>query len=349
MPAEELYGLATGIGSTPHTVPGEALDLIFTYLKQIPHWPQLPRRGAAEGFSAQYLTPLLKRELIAFNDTGSPCFTAADPRWDERSCRFYEMLLDEANLPEFAFPPDAAAGFYAFLAGRDRFTGETRCVKGQISGPVTVGFQVADPQGRPAFYNDALREILVKTLAEQARWQALALRELGLPVLIFIDDPGIFSYGSSAAVGLGRAEIQAGLTEIIEAVRAAGGLTGVHCCAGPDWSLLLELPLDLVSFDAYGYFPSLQVYGEALDRFLAAGGALAWGLVPASEQAMAEDASSLLRLLNQKVAALAAGGVDEARLRRQLIITPSCGLGTRPQELAERVYSLTAALAESLP
>lgn len=348
MPVEDLYGLATGIGSTPHACPGEALELIYTYLKEIPHWPQLPRRSAAEGFAAQYLAPLFQRGMIALNATGNPYFTTDDPHWEERAFSFYEMLLDENNLVEFAFPPDSAAGFYAFLESRACFPGEAFCVKGQISGPVTLGFQVNDTCGRPSFYDDMLREILVKTLAGQARWQTHCLKSMGLPALVFIDDPGLYGYGSSTAVGLGRSEIQSALREISEGIRAAGGMAGVHCCAGPDWSLLLELPLDLVSFDAYSYFSSLQVYSEALELFLEKGSALAWGIIPASEQALEEDAGSLQRLLDQRMEILVGQGVNETRLRRQLMITPSCGTGTLPPVLAERIYSLTASLAKSL-
>jgi hypothetical protein len=346
---ERLFGLSTGIGSLPHTTAAEALELVDTYFNQIPHWPQLPRRNKAEGFISQYLAPLIKREIVVFDAAGSPYFCTEHPQWEERCLQFYELLLNEDRpelLAEFAFPVESAAGFYTFIDECRPLPGAALCVKGQLSGPVTVGFQVTGENRTPSFYNPSLREIIVKTLAAQARWQTRCLQSRGLPALLFIDDPGIYSFGSSSAVGLGRAEIQAGLSEIIEAIAAEGGLSGVHCCAGTDWSLLLELPLDLVSFDAYGYFPSMQVYGEALERFLARGGALAWGIVPTNEDAFEQDPASLCRMLEQKMETLARQGVDQARLRRQFIITPACGAGTLSVELAERIYRLTAELTD---
>ena len=235
-----------------------------------------------------------------------------------------------------------------FISSFKIFVVLIRLRKCQLSGPVTVGFQVTDPKGAPAFYNPTLREILVKTLAAQARWQASRLKTLGLPVLLFIDDPGLYSYGSSSAVGLGRTEIQEALKEMIEAIRAEDCFTGVHCCAGTDWSLLFDLPLDLVSFDAYEYFPSLQVYAPSLDGFLERGGALAWGIVPTSQKAWQEDSSSLQRLLEEKMKTLVRQGVNESRLRSQFIISPTCGTGTLDAALAEQVYRLTAELAERL-
>lgn len=352
MPLEQLYGLATGIGSLPHGSPAEALQLIFTSFKEIPHWPQLPRRSADEGFVAQYLQPLLTRQIIALNQNGSPYFCAADPGWDERFVDFLEMLLadplpgkEESGL---AMTPEAAAGFYTFLEQGGSFSSATRCVKGQISGPVTAGFFVSDQDGRPSFYSDMLRELLAGTLAGQAAWQARCLAALGYPVLLFIDDPAIYSYGSSSAVGLGKREIQESLQEVIEGIHGQGALAGAHCCAGADWSLLLELPLEMVSFDAYSYFSSLLVYSDALIPFLSAGGVLAWGIVPTSEAVLQESADSLLERLGHNIETLVKKGVPEDRLKKQLIITPSCGAGTLSIELAERIYRLAAELSDRI-
>jgi len=104
MSLKKLYGRATGIGSMPHSEPDAALDLIFTYFKDIPHWPQLPRRGDAEGLISQYLAPLLSRGLVAFRPNGSPYFCLDDPRWEKRT-----------ETAAFAFTGESAAGFYAFM------------------------------------------------------------------------------------------------------------------------------------------------------------------------------------------------------------------------------------------
>ncbi len=351
MNLEKLFGSVTGIGSLPHTGVEEALQLIFTYFRQLPHWPQLPRRSAAEGFAAQYLDPLFQRELIVTREgRTAPYFDHEHPLWEERCLSLLELLVDEnpSAVEEFAFPRDAAAGFYGFLDAAERLPAETICLKGQLSGPVTIGFQVTDASGKPSFYNPPLRELLVKTLAAQARWQASRLQSSGRPALLFIDDPGLYSYGSSSAVGLGKAEIQAALGEIIAAVRATGCFSGVHCCAGADWSLLFELPLDLVSFDAYEFFPSMQACAEELENFLRRGGALAWGIVPTSEKAWQESPASLQRLWEEKIESLVRLGVSEPLLRRQYLITPACGTGTLQPELAAQVYRLAAGLAERL-
>ncbi len=351
MSLKYLYGRATGIGSMPQSDPDAALDLIFTYCKEIPHWPQLPQRGDREGLVSQYLAPLLTRGLVAFRPNGTPYFCLDDPQWEKRCLNYYELLLagEVSNqAPEFALTAESAAGFYAFMERCARQPLEALYLKGQLTGPITAGFRITDLAGKPSYYDPTLREIIVKTLAAAARWQVRQLQVLGRPVIIFVDEPGLYNYGSSTAVALGRPEIEASLEEIFTAARAAGGITGLHSCAGTDWSLLTGLSLDLINFDAYEYFPSMLVYGAVLDPFFARGGALAWGIVPSSDKVLQEDLSSLQRLLDSQMEALVKQGAGENYVRSRYLITPACGTGTLSEALTERIYRLTASLAERI-
>ena len=352
---EQYYGLATGIGSLPYYNPEPAVDLIFDTFKEIPHWPQLPRRGRAEGLVSQYLHLLLRKNIITMGEQQA-IFPTADPRWEQNLMEFYQLLADppddegngNSGNNHFALPDVSAAGFYEFMRRVPALSKDALCLKGQVCGPVTVGFQVTDPEKRPSFYSNTLREIINYGLACQAAWQVKTLKAHGFPAMIFIDDPAIYGYGSSTTVGLGRREIQDSMKIIIEQIRAEGGFTGIHSCAGVDWSLLLELDLDVLSFDAYGYFSSLLVYTEELNSFLSRGGVLAWGIVPTSDAAWQEDSRSLLERLQRGMAALAKRGVDPDRLHRQLMITPSCGTGTLAEDLAKRIYRLTAELTKKI-
>ncbi len=348
---EQYYSLATGIGSLPYSGPDQAVDLIVNCFRQIPHWPQLPRRAGAEGLVSQYLHTLLRQNIIAFKENRA-VFATDHPRWEQNLMGFYRLLEDLSAAEDqgdvFAFPASSAAGFYELVRRAPELPESTLCLKGQVCGPVTLGFQVTDPEKRPSFYSDTLREVISHVLAYQAGWQVKTLRALGFPVLLFIDDPAIYGYGSSTSVGLGRREIQNSLKLIIERIRYEEGFTGIHCCAGIDWSLLLELDLDVLSFDAYGYFPSMLVYSEQLNSFLNRQGVLAWGIIPTSDAAWQEDSCSLLERLQRGIEALAGRGVDEDRLNRQIMITPSCGTGTLTVELAERIYRLTAELTARL-
>lgn len=337
-----FWGLATGIGSLPHKEAKPALEIIFRHLPEIPHWPQLPAAGEGEGFIRQYLRPLLERQLVVESPSRSPYFATDAADWLERLTAFYSEVLAEINpdaSADFGLPASAATGFYSFLSHHLKQS-SARYLKGQLVGPVTMGFQVTDDKFQPAFYQDELRDVLVRMLVQQLRWQARTLKALGLPVLLFIDDPGIYGYGQATFVGLSRDAIQESLRPLIDAAHQEGVSIGVHACAGLDWSLLFELPFDFVNIDVYHYFTSLLLYASEFNQFLSRGGALAWGLVPTSEQIEQETLKTLLDRLEEYFSLLTRKGVDPEMMRRQLLFTPSCGTGTLSEQQAEKVYYL---------
>lgn len=339
-------GLTTGIGSLPFVEPREALDLVCRYLPFIPHWPQLPRRGNKEDFILQNLSPLLETGVLS-RQGDKAYFATEAPDWPERLAAFYELYLaaeegDDEALARFAMPRDAAVGFYAFLENAGNCLDRAVAVKGQVVGPITVGFGLNDAGRRPAYYEEQLRDVIVKTLALNARWQVRALAQTGKPVLLFIDEPGVSVYGQSSYITVTREMIVSDLKELVGAIGAAGGIAGIHSCAAVDWSILLDAGPRILSFDAYSYFSSLLPYRSVLASFLEDGGVLAWGIVPTSERVLDEDAERLLARLDEQWGELAGRGIDRAALRRQSLITPSCGLGLLSADLAHRIYALTA-------
>lgn len=344
-------GLATGIGSLPHKDPFFAVTLVRKYFPYLPHWPQLPRATPREGYLTQFLQLLQELGLLRVQSGSWACFTSDEPSWAERLARFYEIYLqaasgEEESLGCFAFPPGAAEGFYQLYRDLlENGTGAARFLKGQIVGLLTVGFQLTDPEGRPAYYDSHLRDVLLKQLSLQAAWQVRTLGGFGLPVLIFMDDPVIYSYGMSERIGVTREEIIAALGEFAAVVRGQGGLAGVHSCADLDWSLLLEADLDVISFDAYQFSGSFSLYPEFIQSFLAKGGVIAWGLIPTSGEILKEDVASLTRRAFHLLHDLREKKVDLELLRTQALVTPACGTGTLTEELALRVYELTADLA----
>ncbi len=347
---KKLSGLATGIGSMPHQQAAPALSLIYKSLPHIPHWPQLPAAGEDEGFIRQYLSPLIERGLVVEASGRSPYFQTDAEGWLEMLTEFYTDVLadqEDQTIASFAFPLSSAAGFYSFLEHlRCEGTGDAIYLKGQVTGPVTMGFQITNENMQPAFYNDELRDIIVRSLALQIRWQIRTLAAYGLPVIIFIDDPAIYGYGQSTFVGLSREAIQQSLIPLIEAAKEERALIGVHACAGVDWSLLFELPFDFVNIDIYNYFTSLLVYSSELNNYLARGGSLAWGVVPTSAEVESESAHSLLERVEGHMLTLEKKGVDGGRLRSQLLFTPGCGTGSLPVDYAEKAYCLLMEISE---
>lgn len=346
--------LATGIGSVPHTDPDEAVKFVFSYFPEIPNWPQVPMKGSQEGFLNQFMAPLLKLGLIVTRG-GKFFFDTEQEEWAMKLAGFYELYLaavegDQEALDFFRFSEESASGFYAFIRYLEgRGPGKAKYLKGQISGPLTVGLALTDQDRRAAYYNPQARDVLVKTLSLQGLIQAKTLSRFGLPVIVFVDDPGLYASGQSTFITLKKDEIVTELNSIYKAVRQSGALTGTHSCAGMDWSILFESEVDIISFDAFSYFVSVSSYIGEMKEFLDRGGSLAWGIIPtAAESLSGQSVESLQGKLEEHISCLAGKGLDRGILLDRAVITPGCGTGTLSPELAVRVHELTRDLSERL-
>ncbi|KLU65000.1 hypothetical protein DEAC_c29670 [Desulfosporosinus acididurans] len=336
--------LISGVGSVPHTRGEEALELIWSSIPRAPHWPQLPGLGAESSFVAQYLNALLETGVI--EDVNAPKFQIEAKDWTERMTAFFELYLkaldgDEEALQKFGFSDAGGEGFELFC--RDLELNGTRnavLLKGQLSGSLTLGMQITDNQRKASYYNETLRDMLVKNLAMHAEWQTKRLQSFGLPVLMTIDDPGLYAFGASTHVTLDRTQLIEELNIIAGGIVRQRGIPGVHVCAGMDWTLIFDSAIKVLNFDAYSYMPSMMVLGEPLNEFLQRGGILSWGIVPTNNNAWEESGDTIRRRLEDNIRELVKRGVDESLLRQQSMLTPSCGTGTLSKELAEHIYKL---------
>jgi hypothetical protein len=331
--------LATGVGSLPFTDLLEACELIFQHLPEAPHWPQLPNASPGEGMIDQFLEGMPG----VVQEGGEAYLRPLEPpdEWE----RFYEGY-EEGDLDVFAISEERARGLYAFLEEVTRRT-PPLFVKGQVTGPITLGLTLKDEEGAAAFFDPNLRDMLIKVVAMKARWQE-AMFQRRVPkaqTIIFIDEPMLSTYGS-AFMNVSKDTV---VSSLREAAALMQGLRGVHICGNTDWPMIMEIGLDIIHFDAYKDLTSLLLYMEPLRRYLTAGGAISWGIVPTDEEALkGAGPSHLAARLRQGIEQLIREGLAPEILSRGSLIAPSCGAGSLSEEGARTVYELTAELAAIL-
>ncbi len=334
--------VATGIGSVPYQDPKEAVAQILKYFPEIPFWPQLVRLGFREEMVAQGAggLPGLLVDLEAHQ-------VILDPEASREMAltQFYETLW-AGSLEPYALAPEEAQGFHTLLAELATATNGPLALKGQVAGPVTFAGMVKDPDGKPILYDRELTQAVSQGLARKAAWQAEQFRQTGREAVMFFDEPILTGFGS-AFLPVSREEVTTILTETIEAVKEAGPVTvGVHCCGNTDWALLLETPIDILSFDSYGYFDHLLCFDKALAAFFQRGGAVAWGLVPThAEQLAQETGDSLWQRFTSQVERLAGMGLGLREVLQHSLLTPACGLGYLTPEEATRALTILSELS----
>jgi len=335
---------ATLIGSFPVSDHKSALEMVLRTVPQIPPWAQLPAYPE-EGMIDQFVCGLpgvkhKKSKIIL--DT-------SDRDFDAWLLNFYEDYLavsQAGKVPDgsrFALTEKKAPGFFVLEKALESWPELLFAVKGQVTGPFTLATALKDSQDRAAFYDDRLRDCITKSLAQKARWQVQRLSRFGVPVILFLDEPALAGFGSSAFISVSAQDVASCLGEVISQVHEAGGLAGIHVCANTDWGLVLESGASIVNFDAYSFMEHFLLYAKELKAFLDAGNTVAWGIIPTADPAdiWRESAASLAGLYQNAVLSLEKTGIDAKKLRAQSLITPACGLGSLDLDSAARVLELT--------
>ncbi|MCG2757854.1 MAG: hypothetical protein L6263_05420 [Desulfobacteraceae bacterium] len=347
----QANGLPVLIGSLPVDDHKEAVKLVFRYTPEIPLWVQLPVYKE-EGMIAQFLSGL--PGLIIEKERA--CIDTSADSFGEDLLKFYEdyMAVTEGDLDlsksRFVLTEDTASGFFELIKHLKSLSVSPIAVKGQITGPVTFCTSMNDQEGKAIFYDEQIRDVAVKLLAQKARWQVKELSKFGVPVIIFFDEPALAGFGSSAFISITKNEVAKCFNEVIEAVHSEGGLAGIHVCANSDWSIVLGSSADIVSFDAYSFFDRFILYAGHIRKFVESGRILAWGIVPTSnaEDIEKETVDSLVIKWEDKVRDLEALGFDRSRILAQSLITPSCGTGSLSLENATKVLRLTREVSDRL-
>lgn len=333
------------IGSLPMQNHALATRLMLKYTPEIPLWIQLP------GYAEERLLSQFSACLPGIRGEGDHLYLdTATEAFSQELLAFFEeyMAVFEGERPvfqsRFALKGRAAQGFEAFFEVLSRLRHSPVAVKGQITGPFTLLTGLKDQEGRIAYYNQELREAIVKAVAMQARYQMQRLKGLSDQVILFLDEPALAGFGSSALVSIQKEEVITQLNEVIEEVHREGGLAGIHVCANTDWGMVFSTGIDILSFDAFGFFDRMLLFKDQVHEFIERGGVVAWGLVPTlnQEDLVQADVEGLLARWQSCVQAL---GLNLATAQRQSLLTPSCGTGCLSLELAIKAMDLTRELS----
>jgi methionine synthase II (cobalamin-independent) len=323
----------------PHTDARKATALITRYLKDIPTWPQLPRKSFLENMYVQFsegFPGAVVEEKRIYIDTSKDNTKSLEA--------LYQNYLDN-DFSKYPIGRDYAAGLYAWLEQENL---PTKAAKGCVTGPLSWGITITDENKRSILYHEVLGDAVPKFLKLKAAWEENELRKISKNTIIFVDEPIMASYGSIVASGpFSKPEK---IVEMIDEVfDGISGLKGIHCCGNTDWSILLKTKMDILNFDAYAYAGSLALYTDEVKKFIARGGCVAWGIVPnQNEPVSKESVASLKDQLEEAMAPFTRNGLSIKDIVKQSLLTPSCTLMPLTEEGSERALQLLTELSNEM-
>ena len=323
---------ATIIGGMPYTDAATACAGINKYLADLPAWPQLPMRTNLENMYIQF-----SQGFPGIAVDGQTIRVERGSDFDSTMELLYFDWAD-GKTGGYAIDKEHASGLH-YLASNST---TLPLVKGQITGPISWGLCVTDSSGKGIIYDETLADAVSKFLRLKAAWLESFMGSFSKKTVIFVDEPYLTSLGS-AFVTLSNEQISSQLTEVLGGIK---GIKGIHCCGGTDWSLLLSLPIDIISFDAYSYLDSVLCYLPDLLTHIRRGRTIAWGIVPNDEETLKKETpASLFDRFGDALSHLTNNSLSMRQVVRQSLVTPSCALNSLSHDAVEYVYSLLIELS----
>ena len=327
--------LTTAMAVMPHTDVDRALETALTM--DIPFWPQLPRLNyhedmyvqAAEHFPGILLN--LEKRTLRFSM--------------EKFLSELEDVMNRFDSPEiFDISKTFSAVYHRFL---DLDLSDRPAIRGQLEGPISFGFNVADENDRPILFDDTVRPFLFEFMARRVNVQLARLKEKNANAFMYIDEPGL-QFLFSAISGYGDIQAKTDMEMFFSLIDRP---RGVHLCGNPDWDFLLNLDMEILSLDLYTNHDVFSSYAPAIKRFLEKGGVLSWGIVPTNiEPFEKESLDSLEGLLTQSWQKLWDKGIDRDLMLDRSLLSPAtcCLVNPDMEKTVEKGFETTRRLSARL-
>ncbi len=327
--------LTTAMAVMPHKNVDRALELALSL--DIPFWPQLPRYNyyedmyvqASEHFPGILLD--MEKQTLRFSR--------------EKFMVELEACMNHFDEPEYFDISDVYSAVYKRFLALD--LSDRPAIRGQLEGPISFGFNVADENDRPILFDDTVRPFMLEFMARRVNIQLTRLKKKNPNAFMFVDEPGL-QFLFSAMAGYGDQAARGDMETFFSMIERP---RGVHLCGNPDWDFLLAQDLDILSLDVYSNGEVFAAYAPGIKRFLDRGGVLVWGIVPTNfEPFEKENLDSLEDRLETLWLALSRKGIDREFLFSRSLLSPAtcCLVNPDGEKTVEAAFQTISTLSKRL-
>jgi methionine synthase II (cobalamin-independent) len=254
---------------------------------------------------------------------------------------FYEHIIAN-DIDYFKISERFAQGLHKFYQRLEKSNLKNiEFIKCQITGPFTFSGSIKDERAVALLHDSILMQAILKGILMKALWQLNLFKKFGKKIILFLDEPYLGCFGS-AFTPVNREDVVRELSELTANIKKSHSvLIGVHCCGNTDWSIFTDIPsIDIISFDAFTYLERVILYADNLKDFIERGGILCWGIVPTLAFTAEETKELLIKKIKDGINKLKEKGHNEESLLENLLISPSCGLGSLTEEKSEKVLEV---------
>jgi hypothetical protein len=299
----------TAMGIMPHTDIEKAIELALGL--DIPFCPQLPKVSFYEDMYVQSSQNF--PGIVVEPETQRVVFDSA--RFEEEITTYSQRLGD----PEiFTLSGEYSTVYRRFL---ENDLSGYQAIRGQVTGPVSFGFKIVDENSRPIIYSEEVRNILFDFIERKVNTQCQQLRQKNRNAFVWLDEPGLGWVFNSMS---GYNDVQA-KRDYLDFISGLQSIKALHLCANVNLPYLLDLGVEILSFDAYQIQTMPREYAVTAAKFLNNGGVICWGIVPTDSTNLGrENPQSLCKLLTGYWEVVSRHtGLAQSQIARQSILAPA--------------------------
>jgi hypothetical protein len=338
----------TAMGIMPHRDIERALELVLGL--DIPFWPQLPNVSLYEDM---YIQTSENFPGIAIDfEKGRLVFHTAK---FEEELNDYFTKMD--NPKTYALTTEYSMVFKKFLAKNlQRY----KAIRGQITGPVSFGFKVLDENLKPIIYNEEVKTILFDFIQKKVNVQYQELKANNPNAFVWVDEPGL-GYVFSGLSGYNDQQAKEDYSHFVQGLE---GPKGLHLCAEVNLPYLLELGIEILSFDAFqiGFMP--KEYTQSVAEFIKKGGIISWGIVPTESSILSiQTPEKLASTLSNYWGVISENtGLTLRQIAEQALIAPArcclrdiatetpgkCEISNAEEKIVERAFAFLPEISQIL-
>lgn len=271
----------TAMGIMPHLDIDKALELASTL--DIPFWPQLPKVSFYEDMYVQASENF--PGIVVDSDNKK---LSLDTFRLEKELSTYSERMKEPNT--FALSRNYSVVYHRFL---EKELQGYHAIRGQMIGPVSFGFKTTDENNKPIIYDDGLRTLLFDFLQRKVNVQYQELKQKNRNAFVWLDEPGLGWVFSGLS---GYNDIQT-REEYRYFLSGMEGPKAMHLCANVYLPYLLNLGVEILSFDSHQIEVMPKGYASAVAEFIEAGGIISWGIVPIDSWNLEKETPEILAKL----------------------------------------------------
>lgn len=147
------------------------------------------------------------------------------------------------------------------------------------------------------------------------------IREKNPNAFVWVDEPGL-GYVFSGLSGYNDRQAQEDYLGFLQGLE---GPKGLHLCANVNLPYLLNLGIEILSFDAYQIEFMPREYASAVAGFLRGGGVISWGIIPTESTILAKETPETLarRLIGYWEVVAQNTDLTEEQISEQSLVAPA--------------------------